>query len=159
MARGESRTLASHHVVYEYANLLSCGELLTRPQSPPPPLNTHVQDGFLLGCRKMADFFLKPPQRNSVSASDYLSDPNTEFHLPVWRKWKKAVNSQLARISYARVKSPQPWDGTTNGPLLDEFRQAWRLLLSKLEAGYRQEFDKQITERRRSPGFRDLDLT
>lgn len=56
MRPSEAELLYSvRHVVYEYANLVSSGELLALQHAY--PINTHLQDAFLLSCRKMADFF------------------------------------------------------------------------------------------------------
>ncbi|MFI5381966.1 MAG: hypothetical protein ACHRHE_21940 [Tepidisphaerales bacterium] len=57
---------AVHHVVHDYANLVSSGTMaatgkhLETPLTP--PINTHVGHAFLVNCRKMHHFFTPPPE-------------------------------------------------------------------------------------------------
>ncbi len=71
MTRDEKRLKAVHHVVHDYANLLSSGSL-TQDKSVKPPFNTHVQHAFLLNCRKLADFFRKSSDDRDIVAADFL---------------------------------------------------------------------------------------
>jgi hypothetical protein len=68
MTRDEQRKRPSHHIVHDYANLISAGEMvLTQThagQALVAPVNTHVGQAFYLNCRKMFDFFTKPPSTN-----------------------------------------------------------------------------------------------
>ena len=147
---------AIDHIVYEYANLVSAGELLKK-QHEPPTINTHVQDAFLLSCRKMADFFTKKPERDDVCSLHYIS--GQQSRLPEWEKWKVAIDKQLAHITFERVKKPKPWHGTkTNPVLLEEFRNAWKRLLSRMDPDVHKLFEAQISARKRAPGFESLDL-
>jgi hypothetical protein len=148
-------TQAAHHVVYEYANLISAGTLLTKHLDP--PCNTHVQDAFLLSCRKIAKFLLSQKKKpDDVIARDY--SPGVTSKLPVWNQWKGAMDQQLAHITYTRVRAARRWDGSPNAPLLDEFRTAWRHFLSLLREPHKTTFQKEIEERLTCKGFGDLDL-
>lgn len=148
---------AIHHVVYEYANLISSGTLLSKPLRPAS--NTHIQDAFLLGCRKLADFFLNGGKPEDVKARHYLPKRGVpKFRLTEWKRWHDAMDKQLAHITYRRVHAPQSWDGSRNQTLLEEFRRAWKLFLSKLEEPYKTEFERTIKDREKSEGFGDLDL-
>jgi hypothetical protein len=150
-------TQAIDHVVYEYANLVSSGDLLSKPLKP--PVNTHVQDAFLLGCRKVADFFLNRSKPDDVKARDYLTKGRVpKIRLSEWKRWHAAMVGQLAHITYERVGAPQSWDGSRNPVLLAEFRKEWRTFLSHLEEPYRTEFENAIKTRKKSEGFRNLDL-
>jgi|HubBroStandDraft_6_1064221.scaffolds.fasta_scaffold289346_2 hypothetical protein len=68
MTRDEQRKRPSHHIVHDYANLISAGEMvLTQThagQALVSPVNTDVGQAFYLNCRKMFDFFTKPPSTN-----------------------------------------------------------------------------------------------
>ena len=146
-----------HHIVYEYANLISSGTLLTTPLAP--PCNTHVQDAFLLGCRKLADFFLSRQQLDDVTARHFFGPKATlKLQLPEWRRWQRVINKQLAHITYTRVARPQTWDGTRNPVLLAEFRRAWKQFFERLEEAHRAEFEREIAAKLKSPGFGHLDL-
>ena len=145
------------HIVYEYANLISSGTLLN--QSLEPPCNTHVQDAFLLSCRKLADFFSNRSKPHDVMARHYFPPKRVpKFRLREWTAWKLVMDKQLAHITYGRVDQPVPWDDSKNHVLLSEFRQAWRRFLSELEQPYKTEFDAEIDKRRTSAGYGDLDL-
>jgi hypothetical protein len=149
---------AIHHVVYEYANLVSTGTLLKGWLAP--PINTHVQDAFLLSCRKLADFFRYASRdKPDVLASHYV--PECNFELPVWQKYHSVANVHVAHISYTRLELRQSWDGSLSGPLLEEMQQAWRLLLDSLAAkspSLRNEFDREISLCLHKVGFENLNL-
>jgi hypothetical protein len=107
MTKAEKRLKAVHHVVHEYANLVSSG-VLTQDMSVKPPVNTHIQHAFLLNCRKLADFFRKPSDGSDIVAADFLGHVSP-FRLPVWDKWGGPMNKQLAHLTYARVTNPKAW--------------------------------------------------
>jgi hypothetical protein len=147
------------HVVYEYANLISSGELLAVQHAY--PINTHLQDAFLLSCRKMADFFLwKPtrypqPQKYDIVASDFTVSP-LGYSLPVWKKkWATAMDRQLAHITWKRDLG---WDATDNKALMEEQRAAWKKFLANLKPNFQVRFREQINEKKRCLGFENLDL-
>jgi len=146
MTEQERRLEAVHHVVHDYANLVSSGDL-TQDESVKPPLNTHIQHAFLLNCRKLADFFTcKSKNKMDIILSHFLHGEKG-FDLPVWEDWGKPMNKQLAHLSYERVTNPEKWDGQANKLLLEEFKGKWKLFRSKLPEPYRSEFEKQIRER------------
>ena len=146
-----TRLEAMHHVVHDYANLVSAGTLT---QAGPaaragfrPPVNSHIQHAFLLNCRKMADFFQKVPRGDDIRAEHFLKQKET-FLLPEWDKWGRAMDKQLAHLTYARVTAPKSWTGSpANRLLLEEFQAAWKIFLSKLDYPYKQKFDEEITKR------------
>ena len=67
MTKQEKGLEAVHHVVHDYANLVSsgtmavCGHHLGREFTP--PVNTHVGHAFLVNCRKMYEFFKYKPSK------------------------------------------------------------------------------------------------
>lgn len=146
-------------VVYEYGNLISSGELLQTPL--PPPINTHVQDAFLLSCRKMADFFLwKPttrypePDKHDIVASDFTASPQA-YTLPIWDSWATAIDKQLAHITWKRDKG---WDGSKNKPFMEELRAAWKLFLANLDPKFQTRFGEELAKRKRDEPYSRLDL-
>jgi len=141
---------AVRHVVYEYSNLVSA----QMPRVVEPPINTHLQDAFLLSCRKMADFFTGTPQKHDLNANDY-TEKSQMYRLPTWEKWAEAIDKQLAHITWKRDKS---WDGSANKPFMAELRAAWKLFLSKLDSKYRDRFRDEISKKKQGPGFERLDL-
>ena len=146
------------YVVYEYANLVSA----TAARQVDPPINTHLQDAFLLSCRKMADFFLweptprsPEPQKYDIVASDFTVSP-LAYSLPLWtRVWGTAMDRQLAHLTWKR---DQGWNGSANKPLMEELQTAWKLFLSKLQPKYQARFREEINKKRHCSGFEKLDL-
>jgi hypothetical protein len=149
----ESELLKSvEHVVYEYANLVSAVG-----RDVPAPINTHLQDAFLLSYRKMADFFLTPISK--VTKHDIVAEDFTvslqPYALPEWTSWATAMNKQLAHITWKRDRS---WDGSKLGPFRLELEAAWKLFLANLKPTYQDRFREEIDKKKRCPGFEKLDL-
>jgi hypothetical protein len=157
----EQKESAIQHIVYEYANLVSAGARLlqTGPDALKPPDNTHVQDAYLLSCRKMANFFAEQRAKHDVIAYDYVPRSAIQFTLSEWIKWGEAADTHVAHISYTRTKNMISWDGTGNEPLLNDFRRAWRKFLSAIDDNrLKAEFARRIAERAACVGFGGLDL-
>ena len=168
MTEQAKRLAAIHHVVHDYANLVSSGALTQAGPAAKagvrPPVNTHIQHAFLLNCRKLADFLQRPPKGDDIAVEHFLGKKES-FGLPVWNRWGKPMDKQLAHLTYARVTKPTPWDGyKDNKLLLDEFQSAWKKFLAKLEDPYKTGFDEEIAKRQaphpdgQPSEFRDLDL-
>ncbi|MGH9632570.1 MAG: hypothetical protein ACRD7E_30050 [Bryobacteraceae bacterium] len=156
----EQKRLAVHHVVYEYANLLSTGTRLleTGLDALKPPDNTHVQDAFLLSCRKMAEFFKMQRARQYVIGYDYVRRSTVTFTLSEWAKWSEAADRHVTHISYTRLENVTEWNGTANRPLLEEFRTAWCDFYNAIDERFKAEFERQIDEKVTCEGFGRLDL-
>jgi hypothetical protein len=78
MTAEERRKCPAHHIVHDYANLVSSGRIavdghhLGQPLTP--PLNTHVGHAFYINCRKMYEFFRYPapkPPFDDMRARDF----------------------------------------------------------------------------------------
>jgi hypothetical protein len=144
------------HVVYEYANLISAGHLLQEVRTPLlPPVNTHVQNAFLLSCRTMADFFIiRRPTKHYIAASDFTASPE-KYTLSVWKGWATALNKQLAHLAWDRE---QGWDGTAIKPLMEEQQAVWRNFLGNLKCEFQDRFREEINKKKQCSGFEHLDL-
>jgi hypothetical protein len=151
---------AINQVVYEYANLVSAGELLKVDHAP--PINTHMQDAFLMSARKIADFFTRQPYPTDLATTDYGIPFKARADLKVWDEWHRAINVQLAHLSMDRVTAPKSFDGAiVNGPLLDELRAEWKRFLSdllRISPDVHALFEAAIVERLTGDGFQNLDL-
>ncbi len=112
----------------------------------------------------MADFFLRPTRsklRNGdelpdILARDYIAGkPN--WDVPIWKdEWQKAMDKQLAHISYIRNKS---WDHRPWVPKLKkEFRTVWRKFRAALHPKYKKAFTAEIARCRRKAGFTGIKL-
>jgi hypothetical protein len=154
---------AVHHVVHDYANFVSSGEVIFNNPGPQPPLNTHVQHAFLMNCRKMAHFFQHGPNGKDIVSADFFPPRcKPRFRFPVWNKWAKPMDWQMLHLTYSRVLNPVPWDGYKENRLfLNEFQQAWKLFRAKLPEPYSSEYRRQIEERYNDDNdgvFKSLDL-
>ena len=169
MTEQEKRLKAVHHVVHDYANLVSSGTMTVtgchQNTQLIPPMNTHVCHAFLVSCRKMYEFFLykpsKKPGQNDIRAEHFLAPSLAlTFDLSNWATWHDAMNKQLMHVTFARVKKPKKWEGHNENKLfLDEFMKAWKEFRRNLKEPYKSEFDKEITEKLKlGSEFQELDL-
>src|SRR5882762_10084954 len=147
------------HVVHDYALRVSAGtEIKTYHK---PPINTHIQYSFLVGCRKFADFFLnnRGGHGDGIIAKDFLGT-KFGFKFSVWKKWLKHMNTHLFHLSRARVESTTQWTGQEiNQQLLDEFMSAWKKFRPLVHEPFRSEFERQILLQSSKPEYQGLDLT
>jgi hypothetical protein len=166
MAKPDNQTLikAVHHIVHDYANLMSSGTL-TQPDDAEkaniqPPVNTHIQHAFLLNCRKLADFFNNSTDWPDDIIAKHFTGSSEKPILKEWDYWGKPMDKQLAHLTYTRVTAPVPWDGyKANRLLLNEFQAAWKLFLNKVQEPFEVIFDSEISKKEQSNSeFKDLDL-
>ena len=170
----EERNLAAvHHVVHDYANLVSSGTMAVNghhlKKAFDPPVNTHIGHAFLVNCRKMYEFFLYPPSANpahdDIRAAHFLPQAVT-FDLSNWALWHDAMNKQLMHVTFARVEKPKTWEGHNENKLfLAEFMKAWKKLLRNLKGTmYESKFDEEIRKKQepndkgQESEFKDYDL-
>jgi len=104
---------AVHHVVHDYANLVSSGTMAVQGshlgKGFDPPVNTHIDHAFLANCRKLYEFFTFKPKNGSVRAKDFL--PNRPCELSNWGSWHRHMNEQLMHVTIARVENRKEWKG------------------------------------------------
>jgi hypothetical protein len=164
MIGDQMRLRAIHHIVHDYAILISAGTEMTR--CPKPPLNSHVQYSFILQYRKFADFFSNVRRNTThrkgdidIIAADFAGR-KIRFKLPEWNKWARHLNAHLFHLNYLRTRNTRPWMGYTENPkMLEEIRSAWKLFLEKMPELYLGRFNEEIAKKL-LPGseFTDLDL-
>lgn len=166
MTEQERNLAAVHHVVHDYANLVSSGTMVVSGhylrKGFDPPVNAHLQHAFLVNCRKMYEFFLYPPSTNpkydDVRAAHYLGRVET-FDLSNWALWHEAMNKQLLHVTFARVERPKRWEGCNENRLfVEEFMKAWKAFRGHLKGTvYEPQFESEIREKLKSE-FGGLDL-
>jgi hypothetical protein len=142
------------HVVYEYSNLVHSGDYVAN-KSPGGPIGVHVGDVFLLNCRKLGDFFsTRPTDKPDVRAVHFCTkDPMPIPAMQHYRKWKAAMDQNLAHISYKRVTNPIVfYDGKDDRnrvtALTEEIRTAFRLFLDHIDDEYKPAFSTELNKRR-----------
>jgi hypothetical protein len=161
MIKQEKLQKAVHHVVHDYANLVSSGTMAVQGhhlgRGFDPPVNTHISHAFLVNCRKMDEFFKFPPRKGYIRAKDFLTY-EVNFDLPNWISWRGAMIEQLIHVTIARVENRREWKGYNENKLfLNEFMNAWKEFLRNLDESYKSMFDSEIIKRLDSE-FRGLDL-
>ena len=77
MTPAERRKRPEHHVVHDYANLVSSGLLITDRKSNDAllkiaPVNSHVWHAFYMNCRKMYEFFHHQKSKDYLRAQQFV---------------------------------------------------------------------------------------
>lgn len=155
MTTEERRKRPAHHVVHDYANLVSSGRLALdgAHKGIPlvPPINTHVGHAFYMNCRKMYEFFTYPPKRNSryLRAQQFLREPVPFKGL--FKHWNKVVQQHmdihLLHVGGDRTTRDVAWTGDDNDCYLEDFEGAWALFLANLKPKERGIFRDEIDYR------------
>ncbi len=144
-----------HHVVHDYANLVSSGLLITDPASNHrllelAPVNTHVSHAFYLNCRKMYEFFTEEPHDLYIRAGAFTSIHDA-FRFCHWtRRVQTHMQGYLLHVGRDRIHSKGkiiPWTGANNKQYLDDFQGAWEKLMRDLKPEYRESFKQEIASR------------
>lgn len=149
--------LAIHHIVHEYANFVASAEMAIRGRDCDgrgfePSINTHVSHAFYLNCRKLADFFQNRTERNADDVVAMHFAVGYFAKLPVNDRWRKAINKQLAHVTYSRDISPEEITAEAQLALYDELKSEWRRFRAALPDVYASEFARKVVERKsRSP--------
>lgn len=151
---------AVHHVVHDYANLVSSGTMAVQGHHLgrrfDPHVNTHVGHAFLANCRKMYEFFRFKPKKDYVRAKDFV--PAVKYDLSNWASWHDHINKQLMHVTIDRVDNRTEWKGhDENKFFLEEFKGAWKKFLRNLEDSHKSMFNTEISKRLKSE-FQGLDL-
>jgi predicted RNase H-like HicB family nuclease len=118
----------AHHIVHDYANLVSSAELALAGRhncrTIDPPVNTHIKHAFLLNSRKMRDFFTSTSQGDDVVAMDYLGE--CLFTLPAATRWKKPIDKQLAHLTVFRLDSSEDIDRRATEQIYNAYSERCR---------------------------------
>ena len=83
MTPEERRKRPEHHVVHDYANLVSSGLLITDRKSNDAlleiaPVKSHVWHAFYMNCRKMYEFFHHQKSKDYLRARQFVK-PGVTF--------------------------------------------------------------------------------
>jgi hypothetical protein len=147
----EQRQRPSHHIVHDYANLVSSGQMAVsgnhKGQNLLAPLNTHVGHAFYMNCRKMYEFFTYGPSNkfDDMRAAEFTKGPVSY----VFTEWNRGIHlhmdKQLMHVSRDRTTRTSIWEGHNENPLfLAEFQAAWKLFIDDLRDECKDEFKEEI---------------
>lgn len=96
----ERRKRPEHHVVHDYANLVSSGLLITDWKSNDAllkiaPVNSHVWHAYYMNCRKMYEFFHYQKSKDYLRAQQFVK-PGVTFTFQHWtRDVQKFMNTHM----------------------------------------------------------------
>ena len=116
-----------------------------------------------MNCRKMYDFFTKPPSTNR-RFDDFRAREFTKTDLTyTFATWTPDIqlhmDKQLMHISRDRITRTRVWEGYTENPLfLAEFKGAWKLFFDDLQDAFKDEFREEIASKVASADFLGLVL-
>lgn len=147
----QRRKRPEHHVVHDYANLVSSGLLLTDRKSNDapviPPVNSHVWHAFYLNCRKMYEFFHYKKSRNYLRAQQFVK-PGTTFTFNHWTdKVQEFMNTHLLHVGCGRVTNTKVSTGANDRAYLAEFQRMWENMLTNLKDEHKENFREEIEHR------------
>ncbi len=114
-------------------------------------------NAFLLSCRQLAEFFGAPTEKPDILAVHYTNRGPVEF--AEFGKWRKALNAQLAHLSYERVNNPQAdLTATVTRRNYHELRKAFHKFLCRVKCGdHVKEFQRCLAARQKVVQVRLLD--
>jgi hypothetical protein len=149
----------AHHIVHDYANLVSSAEMVLTGQHLrkgfDPPVNSHIFHAFLLNSRKIADFFGTSTNQDDILASHYV--PAFVHSLPHCDAWRVPVNKQLAHLTYTRDHGAKEITNQADHDIYHELKQTWKDFQGKLQEPFGSKFRQEITNKLATE-FQGLDL-
>lgn len=148
----ERRKRPEHHVVHDYANLVSSGLLITDAKSNNEllqiaPVNSHVWHAFYMNCRKMYEFFRYDPHDRYLRAGYFLAS-KIEFPFANWNnRVQSHMDAHMLHVGAGRLTNEVRWTGGSDRLYLADFQEAWRIMLGNLKAEHKPVFREEIDHR------------
>ena len=158
MTNEERRKRPEHHVVHDYANLISSGLLRSDTYIAQllniPTANSHVWHAFYTNCRKMFEFFAYKPHDRYLRAHDFLGR-----ELPyTFQHWTHSVHhhmeGHMIHVGGDRTENEVVWTGVDDRKYLTDFQNAWAALMKNLKPEHKDVFRDEIDFRLMDPEFR-----
>ena len=157
MTHEERRKRPEHHVVHDYANLVSSGLLITDNASNDrllkiAPVNSHVWHAFYMNCRKMYEFFHHQKSKDYLRAQQFVK-PGTTFTFHHWTyDVQKFMNTHMLHVGGGRVTNTKESKGADDKDYLAEFQGMWEKMLRNLKDQHKEIFRDEIQYRLDYPG-------
>jgi hypothetical protein len=152
MTNEERRLRPEHHVVHDYANLISSGLLITDPKSNREllqiaPVNSHVWHAFYMNCRKMYEFFTYDPHPRYFRAQEFMGQKLT-FTFQHWtRNVQTHMEGHMMHVGGDRTENEVVWTGVDDKLYLADFQNAWATLMRNLKPEHKDIFREEIEHR------------
>ena len=148
----QRRERPEHHVVHDYANLVSSGLLITDRKSNDAllkiaPVNSHVWHAFYMNCRKMYEFFHHQKSKDYLRAQQFVN-PGVTFTFQHWTDdVQKFMNTHMLHVGGGRVTNRKVSTGADDKSYLAEFQGMWERMLKNLQNKHKEIFREEIEHR------------
>ena len=157
MTLEERRLRPEHHVVHDYANLLSSGLLRSEKYVALllniPTANSHAWHAFYMNCRKTYEFFHHQKSKEHFRAQQFVK-PGVTFRFQHWTAdVQKFMNTHTLHYGGGRVANNTVWTGADDQKYLDEFKGFWEMMLRNLKDKHKPIFLDEIDFRLTEPEF------
>ena len=152
MTPEERRKRPAHHVVHDYANLVSSGLLITDPKTNDAllkiaPANSHVWHAFHMNCRKMYEFFHHQKAEDFLRAQQFVKRGVT-FTFQHWTAdVQKFTNMHMLHLGAGRITNESDSTGAEDKAYLAEFQGMWEKMLTNLRDKHKEVFRDEIEHR------------
>lgn len=159
MTPEERRRRPEHHVVHDYANLVSSWRLrephyITQLLQI-PTANGHAWHAFQMNCRKMFEFFnYKPDAKGIYLRAAHFIDGELGYRFIHWTdRVQEFMNSHLLHVGAGRLTNEIVNDGKNDKQYFDDFEGAWQGMMRSLKPEHRDIFRDEIDFRLREHEF------
>jgi len=149
MTPEERRKRPEHHVVHDYANLVSSG-LLRQPEYVAlllqiPTANSHTWHAFYTNCRKMYEFFVYDPHPRYLRAQDFIGN-KLPYAFKYWtaNDVQRHMEGHMMHVGGDRLDNEVVWTGADDQDYLADFQNAWMALMGDLKPQHRDIFREEI---------------
>lgn len=158
MTLEERRVRPEHHVVHDYANLVSSWRLrepiYVAQLLKIPTANSHAWHAFYMNCRKMYEFFRYKPNDDYLRAQDFIGS-----ELPYrFQHWTDSIqsfmNGHLLHVGESRLTNEKVSTGAGDQDYFSDFQKAWEAMMKRLKPEHRDIFRDEIDFRVSDPEFR-----
>jgi hypothetical protein len=148
VTRDERRKRPEHHVVHDYANLVSSWRLrqsiYVAQLLKIPTANSHAWHAFYMNCRKMYEFFRYKPNVEYLRAQHFIGG-----ELPYkFQYWTGSVQSfmsaHLLHVGGSRLTNEQVSTGVGDQNYFGDFQNAWEAMMKSLKPEHRDIFRDEI---------------
>jgi hypothetical protein len=137
-----------HHVVHDYANLVSSWRLREPDYIVQlmriPTANSHAWHAFYLNCRKMYEFFRYGSHEDYLRAEDFIGGK-----LPYkFQDWTDSVqefmNTHMLHVGGGRITNKKVSTGEDDRKYFSDFENAWEAMMGNLKPEHRDVFRNEI---------------
>lgn len=157
MTPEERRQRPEHHIVHDYANLVSSGVLRNEAYIAQllaiPTANSHAWHAFYTNCRKMFEFFVYDHHPRYLRAQDFIGQKlpyKFEHWMPSVQRY---MEGHLMHVGGDRLENQVVWTGADDKEYLADFQNAWTAFMKSLKPEHRDAFREEIDFRLLNPEF------